>query len=56
MKDKRLPTRPADLVSRRAVASNPTNFAAMNQISFNALTARGEQLMRSILPLYFRPL
>ncbi|MDF6045553.1 hypothetical protein LRD69_26105 [Streptomyces sp. JH14] len=56
MKDERLPTRPADLVSRSTVASYPTNFAAMNQTSFDALTTRGEQLMRSILPLYFRPL
>ncbi|MEU1371128.1 patatin-like phospholipase family protein [Streptomyces sp. NPDC005803] len=55
MKDERLPARPADLIPRSAVASYPTNFAAMKQPSFDALTTRGEQLMRSVLPLYHRP-
>ncbi|MFD3937112.1 hypothetical protein ACFWSF_03385 [Streptomyces sp. NPDC058611] len=55
MKDERLPTRPADLVARAEVASYPTNFAAISPTNFDALTTRGEQLMRSILPLYLRP-
>lgn len=52
MKDERLPNRPADLVPRSAVASYPTNFAAMSQSDLEALSTRGEQLMRSVLPLY----
>lgn len=54
MKDERLPIRPADLVPRSAVASYPTDFAAMSQTNLEALTTRGEQLMRSVLPLYHR--
>ncbi|MGW5003485.1 patatin-like phospholipase family protein [Streptomyces hydrogenans] len=54
MKDERLPGRPADLVPRSTVACYPTNFAAMSQTNLDALTTRGEQLMRSVLPLYHR--
>lgn len=52
MKDHRLPAAPADLVPRERVASYPTNFKAMNQVDFTALTTRGEQLMRTLLPFY----
>ncbi|WP_415940108.1 patatin-like phospholipase family protein [Streptomyces sp. 039-1] len=54
MKDDRLPAPPADLVPRSAVASYPTNFAAMNRSDFDAITTRGEQLMRTVLPMYLR--
>ncbi|MFI5800115.1 patatin-like phospholipase family protein [Streptomyces sp. NPDC051677] len=52
MQDHRLPAPPADLVPRDNVASYPTNFAAISRANFIALTTRGEQLMRSLLPLY----
>lgn len=52
MQDHRLPAPPADLVPRDNVASYPTNFAAISHANFIALTTRGEQLMRSLLPLY----
>ncbi|MGW1395700.1 patatin-like phospholipase family protein [Streptomyces nigra] len=55
MKDDRLPAPPADLVPRSAVASYPTNFAAMARSDFEAITTRGEQLMRTVLPMYPRP-
>ncbi|MFF1810790.1 patatin-like phospholipase family protein [Streptomyces sp. NPDC058251] len=55
MKDDRLPAPPADLVPRSAVASYPTNFAAMASSDFEAITTRGEQLMRTVLPMYLRP-
>jgi NTE family protein len=55
MKDDRLPAPPADLVPRSAVASYPTNFAAMARGDFEAITTRGEQLMRTVLPMYLRP-
>ncbi|RZU36722.1 NTE family protein [Streptomyces sp. BK022] len=52
MQDHRLPAPPADLVPRERVASYPTNFAAMNRADFTAVTTRGEQLTRALLPLY----
>ncbi|MFJ8053694.1 patatin-like phospholipase family protein [Streptomyces luteogriseus] len=52
MKDERLPASPADLVPRSAVATYPTNFAAMSRTHFDAITTRGEQLMRTVLPMY----
>ncbi|MGA5388950.1 hypothetical protein [Streptomyces pseudogriseolus] len=54
MKDDRVPARPADLVPRSAVASYPTNFAAMARSDFEAITTRDEQLMRTVLPMYLR--
>ncbi|MFD0140459.1 patatin-like phospholipase family protein [Streptomyces sp. NPDC127159] len=54
MKDDRLPAPPADLVPRSAVASYPTNFAAMARSDFEAISTRGEQLMRTVLPMYLR--
>ncbi|MER6677768.1 patatin-like phospholipase family protein [Streptomyces sp. NPDC000983] len=54
MKDDRLPAPPADLVPRTAVTSYPTNFAAMARSDFEAITTRGEQLMRTVLPMYLR--
>ncbi|MGW1008041.1 patatin-like phospholipase family protein [Streptomyces sp. NPDC002520] len=54
MKDHRLPAPPADLVPRSAVATYPTNFRAMNRTHFDAITTRGEQLMRTVLPMYLR--
>ncbi|WP_331734193.1 patatin-like phospholipase family protein (plasmid) [Streptomyces sp. NBC_01220] len=54
MKDDRLPAPPADLVPRGAVALYPTNFAAMARSDFEAITTRGEQLMRTVLPMYQR--
>ena len=52
MKDGRLPAPPADLVPRSAVAGYPTNFAAMAHSDFEAIALRGEQLMRTVLPIY----
>lgn len=54
MKDDRLPAPPPDLVPRSAVATYPTNFAAMAPTDFDAITTRGEQLMRTCLPMYLR--
>ncbi|MCX5256699.1 hypothetical protein OOK27_49165 [Streptomyces canus] len=44
----------AVVVPRRAVAAYPTNFAAMSRTHFEAITTRGEQLMRTVLPMYLR--
>ncbi len=52
MRDDRLPVPIADLVPRDSVASYGTNFAAMSQKNLDLLSARGEQLIRSLLPLY----
>ncbi|MEU5099076.1 patatin-like phospholipase family protein [Streptomyces sp. NPDC020996] len=54
MKDDRLPAPPADLVPRSAVATYPTDFAAMSRTHFDTITTRGEQLMRTVLPMYLR--
>ena len=52
MRDDRLPVPIADLVPRDSVASYGTNFSAMSQTNLDMLSARGEQLTRSLLPLY----
>jgi len=52
MRDDRLPAPVADLVPRAAVASYPTNFAAMHRDDLQELATRGEQLVRSLLPTY----
>jgi NTE family protein len=52
MVDGRLPVPLADLVPREAVASYPTNFSAMTQADLDLVSGRGEQLLRTLLPLY----
>lgn len=52
MQDDRLPVPPVDLVPRGAVARYPTDFRAMSQDDLNALSTRGEQLVRALLPHY----
>lgn len=52
MRDERLPTPIPDLVPRQRVASYGTNFAVMSAGDLQALTTRGEQLIRSLLPHY----
>lgn len=52
MDDARLPIPIADLVCRDTVALYPTNFAAMGADDVSALTTRGEQLTRCLLPAY----
>jgi NTE family protein len=47
--DHRLPWAPPDLVAREAVASYPTNFAAMGRDDLQRLTTRGEQLTRLLI-------
>jgi predicted acylesterase/phospholipase RssA len=56
MPDYRLPVPIADLVPRDAVATYGTNFAAMSQANLDLLSTRGEQLVRSLLPVYCRDL
>lgn len=51
-RDNLLPSPLADLVPAEAVAGYPTNFAAMSPSDFTALTTRGEQLIRALLPHY----
>jgi len=51
-RDNLLPSPPADLVPAGAVVGYPTNFAAMSASDFTALTTRGEQLIRALLPHY----
>ncbi len=51
-RDARLPIAVADLVPAEAVVRYPTNFAAMPIADFKALTTRGEQLLRVLLPHY----
>lgn len=51
-RDDRLPVPINDLVPHADVASYPTNFAAMNEEDIDALTTRGEQLIRALLPHY----
>jgi NTE family protein len=50
MRDDRLPMPIADLVPREAVANYPTDFRAMSRESLIALSTRGEQLVRILLP------
>jgi NTE family protein len=52
MRDDQLPVPIADLVPRQSVASYGTNFAAMSQTNVDLLATRGEQLVRSLLPIY----
>ena len=52
MRDARLPVPVADLVPRETVAGYGTNFSSMNQQDLNHLATRGEQLVRSLLPVY----
>jgi hypothetical protein len=52
MRDERLPVPLVDLVSRESVTSCGTNFAAMSRYDLELLSTRGEQLLRSLLPLY----
>jgi hypothetical protein len=55
-RDARLPIAIADLVPTEAVVEYSTNFAAMPKGDFKALTIRGEQLLRVLLPHYCREL
>jgi len=52
MRDERLPFPIADLVPRREVVSYPTSFSPMTAAHIGALADRGEQLVRSLLPIY----
>jgi NTE family protein len=52
MRDERLPNPVADLVPRQRVATFGTNFAAMSADNIQALTTRGEQLIRTLPPHY----
>jgi len=50
--DRRLPMPVADLVPLTRVNDYPTNFRAMTQDDLNAVSARGEQLVRALLAHY----
>jgi predicted acylesterase/phospholipase RssA len=52
MRDDRLPIPIADLVPGEAVAGYPTDFRAMSREALHALSTRGEQLVRALLPHY----
>lgn len=52
MRDERLPAPLADLVPRERVFDYPTNFKAMSQGNLDALSGRGEQLVRVLLNHY----
>jgi predicted acylesterase/phospholipase RssA len=52
MRDERLSAPIADLVPRETVAGYGTNFSAMRQQDLDNLATRGEQLVRSLLPVY----
>ena len=52
MRDENLPVPVADLVPRHAVDQYPTNFDAMSTADLEALSIRGEQLIRTLLPYY----
>lgn len=52
MQDHRMPVPVTDLVPRTTVADYPTDFRAMSWESLEALTTRGEQLVRHLLPHY----
>jgi len=56
MRDERLPVPIADLVPREKVARYGTNFSAMGEQDLHLISTRGEQLIRSLLPLYCRQL
>jgi NTE family protein len=52
MRDERLPAPLADLVPRDRVVGYPTDFKAMTQTDLDLLALRGEQLVRTLLPVY----
>lgn len=52
MQDRNLPSPVADLVAHESVATHPTNFAAMSLQDLHLLSARGEQLTRTLIPFY----
>ncbi|MET9617514.1 patatin-like phospholipase family protein [Kitasatospora indigofera] len=52
MRDDRLPVPVHDLIPQEQVASYGTNFAAMSENDLWALSTRGEQLIRVLLPIY----
>lgn len=52
MRDDRLPVPLVDLVPRDEVATYPTDFRTMSQENLDALSTRGEQLVRALLPHY----
>lgn len=52
MRDERLPSPIVDLVPRQEVVSYPTSFSPMDAADIGRLADRGEQLVRSLLPIY----
>lgn len=52
MRDRNLPMPVPDLVEMGRVNRYPTNFAAMKAPDLHAITTRGEQLTRALLPHY----
>lgn len=52
MRDDRLPTPVADLVSREVVRTYPTNFAPMNSANLARIVIRGEQITRALINAY----
>lgn len=56
MPDHRLASPIADLVPRERVGHYGTNFSPMSGQDLDAISTRGEQLIRSLLPLYCRRL
>ncbi len=56
MPDRRMPAPLADLVPVQRVSSHPTNFRALDASSLEALTLRGEQLVRVLVDHYCREL
>jgi NTE family protein len=52
MADNRFPVSVPDLISRQSVAEYGTNFSAMSASDLDAITGRGEQLVRALLPYY----
>jgi NTE family protein len=52
MRDDRLPVPISDLVPREFVAGYPTDFRAMSGEDLDAISTRGEQLVRALLPRY----
>lgn len=52
MPDERLPVAVADLVPAETVRGYPTNFAPMTPTNLDAISARGEQLVRSLTTHY----
>jgi NTE family protein len=52
MRDERLSVPISDLVPRESVAGYGTNFSAMEAADLERLSTRGEQLLRSLLPIH----